>query len=278
MSDKFQLFRLSLLKPKQHDLFSSGQDPSRSEYLSRAFGIQHRFVHYKNEFHFKPAPVDTAEGALMGRLGRSVTFDENLSPEEGLVEVTHEGWKACVIVVDPSEHADGQKVSVQVDGRVGTPISILQALVDEINHRSQSSPYHIEVEPIFDSKDFWSFVEENRGNVTSITFEFIAPNGPWNTTSDIKDEMRAWREKVGAQKVITTFQSEDGLDTNSKEIGEAVDYIRKGSGKISAKARGNKRFSSKDKPKSATIEEDAEASESMIVRAARHIAKVLGRE
>ncbi len=239
------------------------------------FSEERKFIHYKHDFYFEPAPDSSTAGALLGRLGRLVESDENLSPEEGLVETTHEGWKACAVVVDPTEHADGQKVSVQVDERVGKPIAILKSLVDAINNQVLDAPYRIEAEPMFDSQDFWEFVKENEGAVTSITFEFIAPNGPWNTSESIKEEMIAWREKVGAQKIIETFKSEDGLKTDSPEIKEAVEYIEKGSGNVSAKARKGRRFSSTNKPISTTIEKGNH--EPTIVRVARQIAKVLGR-
>ena len=109
MSQKFQLFRLSLLTHAQASIFAVYPEPTRTAYLTRVFSEERKFLHYKNEFYFEPAPASFSPGALLGRLGRLVQSDENLSPEEGLIETIHEGWKACVVVIDPTDHEDGQK-------------------------------------------------------------------------------------------------------------------------------------------------------------------------
>jgi hypothetical protein len=278
MADNFQLFRLSLLTRADRDLFRDGPEPTRAEHLAQAFAREWTFEHYGSDFYFKPDPERSVPDGLLGRLGRAVTIEENLPPDEGLVEASHDGWKACVIVVDPGDHEDGQKASVQVDVKVGKPVSIFTALIKAINEGDPSAPYTIEAEPIFDADTFWEFAAENDGEITSLTFEFVAPNGLWNASSSLKDELRVARETIGAQKVINTFKSDDGLETNNEQIKEAVNYIGNGSGEIKARARGNKKFSSTDKPKTVSLEKDTKDSEPLIVKVAKHIGKVLGRE
>lgn len=246
--------------------------------MADAFAQNFKFSHRKSDFHFAPASAATASDVILGRVGRTFTTNENAPPEQGFMDTTHEGWKACVVVIDPTEHDDGQKVAVQVDLRVGAPMAILRSLTQHINANSAGQPYHIEVEPIFNASDFWEFAKANEGSVTSVTFEFIAPNGPWNTTESIHEEMREWRKAAGAQKVITTIQSDDGLNTDAEQIKEGVDYVTKGSGKLTARARGRRRFSSTTRPSTAILADDGpESEESILVRVARRISEVLGR-
>jgi hypothetical protein len=278
MSDRFQLFRLSLLPRAQIDAFDEAPGISKRDYLHRVFSQNYRFDHYKHQFHYLVDPVRTTPEATLGRLGREVVIEENLPPEKGFEEISHPGWKACVLVVDPTDHADGQKASLQIDPRVGTPSALFRSLVRAINDANPSSAYLLEAQPIVDAESFWEFAEENRGDVTSLTFEFLVPNGLWSTDTSLRDELRRARETIKAQKVISTYKSNDGLETNSEQIAEAVDYVARGSGEIKAKARGNKTFSSTESPKTATLPEDAGGNEHLIVRVARQIAKVLGRE
>ncbi len=279
MSENFQLFRLSLLLREQADLFETDSLPVRADFLRSAFSREWRFEHYGSDFHFKPDLERSLPDALLGRLGRAVKFEENLPPSQGLLETSHDGWKACVLVVDPTDHEDGQKASFQVDARVGKPVSIFAALIKTINSQMVSAPFMIHAEPIFDAETFWDFAEENEGAVTSITFEFVVPNGLWNSNTTLKEELISAREKLGAQKVINTFKSDDGLETNSEQIKEAVNYIGKGSGEIKAKAKGKKNFNSTEAPKTVNIGKDGDDGneEPMIVRVARKIAKALGR-
>jgi hypothetical protein len=275
---QFQLLRLSLLPRPQPDLFSERRDPTREEYLRDVFGSPLIFKHYNSEFHYLPDAERTTDEAMIGRLGRQVTFDENLPPDQGLREISHAGWKACVIAVDPSDHEDGQKASIQLDQRVGTPVALFTTLVRAINETRPSAPYTIEASPIFDPETFWEFADENEGAVTSLTFEFTVPNGLWSAASSLKEELRQAKEKLGAQQVINTFKSDDGLETKAEQIKEAVEYAMEGSGVVKAKARKNRRFNSTEKPKTATLPDDSESSEHMIVRVARNLRKIFGRE
>src|SRR5579884_981174 len=108
MADQFILFRLSLLPRPQVD-FLSDYNASREEYLRKVFATEYKFEYWKVTYHYVPAKHDGRE-ALLGRLGRHITVEENLPPDKGLVDSVHEGWKAAVLVIDPRHHKDGQKL------------------------------------------------------------------------------------------------------------------------------------------------------------------------
>jgi hypothetical protein len=204
-----------------------------------------------------------------------MVIEENLPPEEGLTETSRDGWKAAVIVIDPVDHPDGQKASVEIDPQVGAPWVILAALVNEIN-RAVDTPYQLEAQPIINSGSFWEFARENQGAVTSLTFEFTVPNGLWSTHTNPREELRQARDHIKAQKVTTKFQSDDGLDTSDERIVEAVDYAASGSGTIKARARNKKTFNSTAAPKTITLADSLD-SEPIIVKVARLISQVLDR-
>lgn len=276
MSDRFEVFRLSLLPRSQRDL-ESGPDPTREEYLRAVFSGDTTFTHYNAEFHYRPDARLSTDDALLGRLGRAVVIDENRPPDQGFEEISHDGWKACVVVIDPRDHEDGQKASIEIDVAVGKPTAIFSGLVKAINAANPLAAYTIEAQPIFDADTFWEFAEENEGRITSLTFEFVVPNGLWSARSSIREELKAAKEKLGAQKVINTFQSDESLETDSEQVKEAVNYAVAGSGEIKARAKGGKKFNSIEKPKVAELPKSDDPEEPIIVRVARNIAKVLGR-
>lgn len=276
MSERFQLFRLSLFERTQIDAFET--DPDRESFLRRVFGSELEFGHYGHRFYYQPDPHHSGPEALIGRLGRRVLIDENLPPHQGLEETTHEGWKACIIVVDPVDHKDGQKVAIEVDREIGGPVALMTALAKAINADNPYSRFVLEVQPVFDAASFWEFAEENYGNVTSLTFDFVAPNGLWTADKSLKRELVDLRRAIKSQEVSTTFKSVDGLETNAERIREAVEYAETGSGRIRARARGNKHFNSTEKPKTVTLEEEGGPNEPLVSRVSKRLRKILGRE
>ncbi len=276
MSNKFDLFRFSLLPREQMDI-TSYPDPTREEYLRMLFSEEQQFVHYGTVFHYVPSRnlSSGSQQEIIGRIGRSVTMDENLPPSANLEDSKHETWKASVVVIDPTDHQDGQKASIQVDQQVGKPDSIMKSLVNSLNERYETAAYHIEVAPISEASTFWQFAEENAGNITTLTFTFVAPN-MFGGIDNITEEMRRFRDEEKAQRVKVQMSSDDGIDTDTDNVRSSVEYTTRGGGDISARAKGGRNYNSKKKNRHVMIE--GEDDEPMLVRVARNISKVLGRE
>jgi hypothetical protein len=166
---------------------------------------------------------------------------------------------------------------VEVRPAVGGSSALIDALVDAINAADPFSPYLIEVQPIFDPSEFWRWAEENRGRVTSVKFALVAPNGLFGARNNLRDELKAANEQSGANEVVIELKSEDGLDLETPPIHEAVDYAKGTGGRIWGRAKGNKRYSSTQRPKRTTLKDGEDANEPLIVRAARHLSEILGR-
>ncbi|WP_155006278.1 hypothetical protein [Sphingomonas hengshuiensis] len=276
MSERFELFRLSVLERRQPPLFADVAQ-TREQYLRLVFGQQRQFVFYGTDFHFVPEPEQSREDVIMARIGRAVTVEENRPPEEGLAETVHDGWKASVVVIDPRHHDDGQKVAVAVDPKVGSPSGLIRELADAINTTSTDARWDIEVEPIVNAQSFWEFAAKNKGMITSLTFEFIAPN-MFGGSDDLTEELRAFRNNENAEKVEIVLKSKEGLDTSTNRTKEAVDYAVQGCGTIKAKTKNGKRFNSTKKVETSTLDTDILPDEPSLVRLARLATRILGRE
>ncbi len=59
-------------------------DPTRESYLRTLFSQEQKFTHYGTDFHYVPKPLEEGEtrNEIIGRIGRSVTMEENLSPSD----------------------------------------------------------------------------------------------------------------------------------------------------------------------------------------------------
>jgi hypothetical protein len=273
---RFQLFRLSL-SARPPDLFRTGPS-SKEEYIRSVFLRDYRFIHYRNTFHYLPDLDRSGPLAILGRVGRLGAVPENLPPDRGLQETTHDRWKASVIVIDPTDGADGQKASVGIDQQVGSPEAIFTALIRTVNTDNPTGAYLIEAQPIIDAQSFWDFARQHEGKITTITFEFLIPNGLWSASTSIKEELKQAHEHTRADNITVRYKSSDGLDANDGRIAEAVDYAASGSGKIRAKAMDQKTFNSSHAPKTVTLPNETIDNEPIIARVARFITKVLGRE
>lgn len=260
---QFDLLRLSMLPRAQLDAFerhkADGSEYTREEWLRAIFSEKFSFLHFKEHFNYEPEPdtPDDLDGLIVGRIGRQISVSEAQPPEGALRPVERTTWKAALFLIDPTAHDDGQKVAVEVSPIIGRPQPVLQSLANHINLRSE--PFHLEVNTISDPQSFWDFVKANRGQITSVTFEFVAPN-MFGHEEDYVKEMNDLKEKERVQKLKMELQSKEGLILETDRVERAVDYAAKGGGAIQAKTKRKTRFSSKDKTRKVRIDKKLETA------------------
>lgn len=274
MGVRFDLFRMTLLDRTDPELFAP--DESREEFLRRVFSTSLDFSHHGKPFWYRPAGRKE-EDAVFGRVGRRVILDENLPPEKGLGETTHEGWRACVVAVDPRNHRDGQKLAIERDRTVGGPVAIANALAKAINVKHADANFSVEISPIFDARTFWEFAKNHQGEIVSLTFDLVVPNGLWTSDKNIRDEMAEVRDELNGQEVVTTIKAPYGINTHSKRVEDAVSYAESGSGTISAKTRTGETYYSKSVPKSVIVDDVEKDRTKLIDRVANKLLQVFGR-
>lgn len=272
MSDRFELFRLSLIERKQASLFSETV-VTRAGYLRKVFGADWDFQHYGNTFYYRPsASALHAPDVIIGRLGRQYSTTENLPPDQDFEATQHEGWKAAVILIDPTHHADGQKVAMNYDVSVGNPSALIHALAKAVNTKDQLAPYEIIAERIFDSASFWQFADENKGDIVTLAFDFATPN-MFGSTEELEAELKDISQQERAHRVTLRLKSADGIETGTTRVKSAVQYSEKGAGTIRARTRKGRSYNSKKKAKSVKLEPSGKAG-SLLSRAVEQIQKI----
>jgi hypothetical protein len=275
------LLRLVLVERTQVDAFErpGGRDMSREQFLRAVFAERIEFGHKGHEFHFVPAEdaVHAFEGVretayIVGRIGRPHVVIENEPPEEGLSEIDREAWVASAVIVDPTHHADGQKVAFEHKRTVGRPLAIFRSLAQHLNERSPKEPYFIEANAIVDPETFWQFEEENRGDIVAIEFDLIAPN-MFGTRDEFDAELRALRDHERAEKAKLALENPDGLKLDTERVHNAVGYALEGGGGVKARTKRRKKFDSNRRGRRITIEEPPAADQSFLARVGRAIVR-----
>jgi hypothetical protein len=279
---QYDLLRLVLAQREQLDMLGrrgpEGRPLSREQWLRAVLAEPIEFAYYGNTFHFVPEPEEVPSSLfILGRIGREYHAIEHEPPEAGLVEVLHDAWTAATIIVDPTSHEDGQKVAFEVVSRVGKPLRVLEALLGAINGRVPKEPYVAQVNPIVDPATFWEFEEENRGEITFIEFDLLAPN-MFGTRNDLDKELKELRDHEKARKAKLELENEDGLNLNTDRTRQTVGYTLEGGGAIKARTkRKRKRFDSRRSGRRITVEpQDAGHVETFFSKVGRVITRVFG--
>jgi hypothetical protein len=106
----------------------------------------------------------------------------------------------------------------------------------------------LEINPISDPETFWTFEEQNRDEIISISFELAAPN-MFGTRNDLDEEMKSLRDHERMRKAKLELENSDGLKLNTDRVRNTVDYTLEGGGTLKARPRRHKTFNSKQKGK-----------------------------
>ncbi|MFU1478972.1 hypothetical protein ACM25N_15175 [Roseovarius sp. C7] len=277
---RFDLFRLSLRQREQIDILEAIEPRDREQWIQFLFSQQTVFRHHGTDFVYVPLDPKKTHPYVVGKIGREVSELENSPPEDGYREQIHDAWKASVVVVDPTEHADGQKLAIQYHPDVGKPSTLAPRLLQAMQQQQDFQPYLSAVHPITKTEAFWEFVNRNKGQITYIRFELEVPN-MFGGDDEYSREMKAFRDKEKAQTIAIEVQNPDGIEADTERVRYTAEKaMSQGTGKLTAKARGkNNKFSSRKQQESTRVPmgDDSE-KRPLIDRAAEIASGILGRD
>ena len=161
------LFRLSLKERQQLTLFDNvaESNQSREDWIREFCSVRREFLHAKNAFTFVPekASPHFPLKLIAGWIARSRVLQEWTPPDEGLSPTHHESWRVAFILIDPTEHQDGQKIALENHADIGGAYPIIKSLVRSM---SGLGPYSAEVFPIIQEASFWRFAEKHSFVIT----------------------------------------------------------------------------------------------------------------
>lgn len=248
-------FRLSLKEVGSPDALGAidfdGTPFTRERWLRVFFSAVRSFEHRSQPFTFIPAddaPTSIPSHLIVGWIARPRVVSERTPPSAGFEPTEHNSWQGALIVVDPTEHEDGQKVALELRSDVGKPLSVLRSLTSEMYIGDDPRPFDVQVHPIVEPASFWRFAEQHEYRINMLAFD-VAPPNMFRGRDSFTGEMRFLRDHVRVNRVRSTLTSETVLDVQQENIKEVIDYTERGAGTIKAKTTNNVRYNSNDHAK-----------------------------
>jgi hypothetical protein len=215
---------------------------SREAFLRQAFRGEFPFTHRKRKYVYTPFQ-SVNEYFLSGVIARAHMVTIGKSPEENYQKEEIPDWDTANVFIDVSGESDGQKVAMQDVLSVGAPLSVFRSLIDHVNRMDVQSDWLIAVNSITSDADFWNVMAENRGHISEIDFVFAAPN-IWKGVSETENALKEFDKQYGIKETEIRLRNPDqninpGDPKDEGMIKTAIDYIKRGGGRYSAK-RGRK--------------------------------------
>lgn len=272
VSRKFTLFHISLV-PVREPNFETLIETSREDWLRRVLAKQFEFP-YLGDMSLYWVPLECHASNILGLIERRKRRRQHLPPSLGGREVVEPEWQGAYVIIDPSHHSDGQKMAVE-DDEIGAPVSLVKYLQRHINSIIER-PYEFDARQLFDSSNFSEFLSKNGSSLSYIKFQFVVPN-MWDINGGIDDILRVTRDQTGSENVDVVFKSRRGLNGESEQVLDGVNYASRGAGRVTAKSTNGSRFDSNARPTKTSVE-SVDADEEPVGWISRNLARILGRE
>lgn len=111
----------------------------------------------------------------------------------------------------------------------------------------------IEIEQLFDSVNFWKYVNSHKDQITYINFQYIKPNLA-NISGSLPEDFRNFADNVNSHESHLTIKAPtngklDNIDKSNKDINGLVEYASNGAGSIKLKVKNlRKQLNTKENP------------------------------
>lgn len=256
------LIRLSLTERIDHpsiDFDSTNQKlkdrPDRRAFLSDMFMRKWEFTHYGNRFAYIPKGLDG--DFVYGAVGREFAEIHAAPPDEAFAPLQVEFWETSMMYLNLEK---GQQVlAIEFNQKVGDPKGIAKALVSRMNADALEHTYIIDSFTMSDERGFFKAVEDSLDPITNLVLTFVVPN-VFGGEDETKIALALLRDRMNAKNVTERISNPEGLVINEANMKETANYIAKGGGRITAKAKRKKVYDSENNATTIEIPDEVHAA------------------
>lgn len=233
---KVFLYRISLTEKPLGPLLSKVDEvelPSREDELRRVFSSRFEYSPRQGIYmtHF---PIQEEDGFFSGVIAR---WHHDVRPgdeTDPFLEREANYWTRAAYFLNIND--DEQVIGVELNRDVASSHrSIVLGLMEGINQQISKQVYKFDAFSLNHEEDFWTAVKSHPAPITSLRFDFVAPNGP-NTTEETRKAMKALHKSTNSQQISQEFRNDEGIDLSSEEIASRQDYATTGGGDTVAKS------------------------------------------
>ena len=232
---KFNFVRLSLSVPPLGPLLVDDEprkEPplTRYDFLRQAFSERRDFFHRGKLVTYVPGPIEAQqENFMVGYFGKKLSQTVNDGPENLYRRTVAEFHRASVVAIDL--RPDRQIVAFERRSDLGEATALLESFFADFSRREVSFSWHVDCEFISEGRDFWVAVNQHRGEITEVIFEFYPANGVTGFDS-FKVFDKVAKEASNADRSKYSLQNLDGgLVPSGPVIEDAVEYAHEGAGR-----------------------------------------------
>jgi len=265
---KFKLYRYTMTKTKKSPL--PLESKNKFELIKDLFLKKEVYLSEDQKLVYSKVYSSDNEKIIVAKIAKRKIIKIHGSPKNDFREQNQDDWPNSYLIINTDDDSvTGQVIAFEHNPTYFVnPFSILENLRKKFNESLFASGWMLEIEPISSKISFWNFVEENRGNIQELVFDFNTPN-LFNEKSTLQDELKAAKEDINATNMEIKLKNDVGsLDIKQDGLlgsffNQSVDYIQKGGGGWRMKKVGKKgKIKSTDKEVLEivkTVEIDADA-------------------
>lgn len=257
MHNLFYGFRGNILFPNQITIFNSGlsnNSNSKNFIFRDFFSLIEKSKKFESQYQNRIYYLifkNKYDDILHCQLARKKQFNKRELVENDIIETTDEDYPYVNIFID----LRGQKFLIESNTQVFENYNTCSNVIENIiNNNLKEKDIRIELNPIIEEEDFWSYFTNN-SKVYNIEFKLAAPN-MFDAEDDATILLKEAEKNIGANMVNINFCNQEGnLKPNRIGIDSFIKYISNGGGawKILALNSNGKKEKISSKQKSAKI-------------------------
>jgi len=242
---QLQHFRYQLLpiQSDQQELWAHLKDTpeeliqKKNQYFAEAIGKLEDYTDKKKYAHVLHLTDDDHYILKIGQRKSTTLANEKLQ------EHVAENWPFCYVIIDNDPNNQKMVISENI-AAFSTPAVLSKYLASIFKDILQHYGLNIEIEPMFERKDFWRVVRNQ--SITRLNFTVIRPNMA-RISKSLPKAFRAAVEETNSHKSVIAFNApEKGVLENINEQNESIDglvqYAAEGGGHIKIKMQGKRKM------------------------------------
>jgi hypothetical protein len=235
----FDQFHFSLIERDQPSFLEPSR--TRERWLRDKFGQRFTFQHHGKQFFW--VPQDLSDEFIVGVVEREKKQTERTPPEDGAKEIVGRFWTGSMVIIDPLNRDDGQRVAFEERSNVGQPKAILASLVAHLN-LDEAHQYTLLFKSLFRGDSFRRFAEKHGGRLEYVSFRFTVPNMIFGAGGKVKEGLKRIGTDTDATEVEFKVESDEGVKADSETVKEGLAYGEEGNARVTAKALSGEYWSS----------------------------------
>lgn len=246
---KYFLSSYSLIQDAQYNLHLINTDKKTAfiDWLKSFSNDGIKEIDYSPKRHFSIACKEYTKGKYFMKFAKHKGTVVTKKTKDDFIISQVDDYPNCKIFVNPDKNA----MLIEYNHEVADSVLKLKSIIQNVLCKDiHNMGYSIAIELITKTIDFWDYINDNSGKLTSVEFTFIRPNflRGFPTATDYVNGFSGYN----ISSVTTKIENKDGnlsIPVNNTFIDDALNYTAAGAGKWSISAKGkHKKKSSEDTP------------------------------